>query len=113
MQSSTNSPVDPANPSTFQYYERDGIIWGDYRGDTVTFGRFIGTRVADELAVSFAHVLVVDGSVIMGTGGSVVEAVGEGIRLVERFTIDDIDHVSICVEPDQAELNMPGSSLSR
>jgi hypothetical protein len=98
MESSSNSAVDPNSPSSFQYFERDGVIWGDYDGDTVTFGRFVGTRVGNQLSVSFAHVMAADGRVITGASGSVVEATTEGIRLVENFTIDDVDHVSICVE---------------
>ncbi|MDQ1548154.1 MAG: hypothetical protein QOH69_3058 [Actinomycetota bacterium] len=98
MESSTNSAVDPDSPSSFQYFERDGVIWGDYDGDTVTFGRFVGTRVGNQLSVSFAHVMADDGRVITGTSGSVVEVSTDGIRLVENFTIDDVDHVSICVE---------------
>ena len=46
-------------------YEKDGAIWGDYSGDTVTFGRFIGTRTGDTIWVSFVHVLVSDGAVVM------------------------------------------------
>ena len=98
MESSTNSAVDPNSPSSFQYFERDGVIWGNYDGDTVTFGRFVGTRIGNQLSVSFAHVMAADGRVVTGTSGSVVEATAEGIRLVEHFTIDAVDHVSICVE---------------
>jgi hypothetical protein len=98
MESSSNSSVDPSSPSSFRYFERDGVIWGDYDGDTVTFGQFVGTRVGNQLSVSFAHVMATDGRVITGTSGSVVEATTDGIRLVENFTIDDVDHVSICVE---------------
>jgi hypothetical protein len=98
MLSSTNSAVDANSPSSFQYFERDGVIWGEYDGDTVTFGRFVGTRVGNELSVSFAHVMAADGLVVTGTSGSRVEDTSEGIRLVENFTIDDVDHVSICVE---------------
>ena len=98
MASSTNSPVDPASPSVFRYFERDGVIWGDYDGDTVDFGRFVGTRVGNALSVSFAHTMAHDGTVVAGTGGSVVDAGPEGIRLIERFQIGDVEHVSICVE---------------
>jgi hypothetical protein len=105
MESSTNSAVDPNSPSSFQYFERDGVIWGDYDGDTVTFGRFVGTRVGNELSVSFAHVMVTDGRVVTGTSGSVVEATADGIRLVENFTIDDVNHVSICVEVPAEEVD--------
>ena len=98
MESSTNSPVDPASPSAFRYFERDGVVWGDYDGDTVTFGRFVGTRTANELDVSFVHVMASDGAIVTGTGGSRVELADDGIRLIETFRIDGVDHVSICVE---------------
>lgn len=98
MESSTASAVDPESPSRFEYSERDGVIWGDYVGDTVTFGRFVGTRTGDELSVSFAHVMVADGSVVTGTSASTVETSGETIRLIEKFRIGDTDHVSICTE---------------
>ena len=106
MESSTASAVDPASPSRFRYSERDGVVWGDYDGDTVTFGRFVGTRSGDLLAVSFAHVLVEGGAVVTGSSRSTVQAAGPGspVRLVEDFRIGDVDHTSVCVEvrPDRA-----------
>ncbi len=106
MESSSNSAVDSNSPSSFLYFERDGVIWGDYDGDTVTFGRFVGTRVGNDLSVSFAHVMSADGLVVTGTSGSVVEDTPDGIRLIESFRIGDVDHVSVCVEVrgDQPEL---------
>jgi hypothetical protein len=99
MKSSTNSVVNLTSPSRFRYFERDGVVWGDYDGDTVTFGHFVGARVGNDLRVSFVHVLVADGGVVAGTGGSVVEPMAEGtVRLVEHFQIDGTHHVSICVE---------------
>ncbi len=99
MESSTASVVDPDSPSRFEYHERDGVIWGDYDGDTVTFGRFIGTRVDDTLDVRFVHVGRESGAVSMGTSVSTVEP-GDGglLRLVERFVLDGADHVSVCLE---------------
>ncbi|GAB3040332.1 hypothetical protein GCM10027052_21700 [Parafrigoribacterium mesophilum] len=44
MESSTNSIVDATSASHFRYFERDGVVWGDYDGDTVTFGHFVGAR---------------------------------------------------------------------
>ena len=99
MTSSTNSAVNAESPSRFRYSERDGVIWGDYEGDTVTFGRFVGTRTGNALDVTFAHVMLDDGSVVTGTGASRVESDPEGrLRLVEDFVLDGVDHVSICVE---------------
>lgn len=102
MTSSSNSAVDPSSPSRFSYFERDGIVWGEYTGDTVTFGRFVGTRVGDDLSISFAHVLTADGSVVTGTSGSHVESDSEGLRLVETFELDGVEHVSVCVETTPA-----------
>jgi hypothetical protein len=98
MISSSNSAVDPSSPSRFSYFERDGVVWGEYVGDTVTFGRFVGTRVGDELSISFAHVMTADGSVVTGTSGSRVETAADGLRLVESFEVDGVEHVSVCVE---------------
>ena len=98
MVSSTNSAVDAESPSRFRYFERDGVIWGEYWGDTVTFGRFVGTRAGNALSVSFAHVLVSDGAVVTGTSASEIESSDAGLRLVERFVVDGVDHVSICAE---------------
>jgi hypothetical protein len=99
MASSTNSVVDPASPSTFRYFERDGVVWGEYEGGTVSFGRFVGTRVGNELQISFAHVTLGDERVVSGTSRSDVEPQPDGsVRLVERFRVGDADHVSVCVE---------------
>ncbi len=98
MTSSTNSRVDPESPSTFLYHERDGVIWGDYEGDTVTFGRFVGRREGQRLSVEFVHVLVSDGTVVSGDGESRVELRPEGLSLVEAFELDGVQHESVCVE---------------
>ena len=66
MVSSTTSAVDPESPSIFEYFERDGAIWGGYEGDTVTFGKFVGTRTGDTIWVSFVHVLKADGTAFDG-----------------------------------------------
>lgn len=98
MVSSTASEVDEESPSRFEYHERDGMIWGDYFGDTVTVGKFLGTRVGDILDVSFVHALVTDGSLVTGSSTSTVVFDNDGIRLVENFVIDGEPHVSVCVE---------------
>lgn len=99
MVSSTTSAVDPDAPSEFTYWERDGAIWGDYTGDTVTFGRFVGTRTGDTIWVSFVHVLVADGSVVTGDGESELELTDDGlIRLVEHYEMHGAPQLSVCEE---------------
>jgi hypothetical protein len=98
MVASTASEVNPESPSRFEYHENNGLIWGDYTGDTVTAGRFVGSRIGDVLDVRFAHVLLSDGAVVIGSSASRVESDGELLTLVEDFVIDGVDHVSTCVE---------------
>ncbi|WP_407358962.1 hypothetical protein LTA6_001268 [Microbacterium sp. LTA6] len=99
MVSSTTSAVDPDAPSEFVYWERDGAIWGEYSGDTVTFGRFVGTRTADSIWVSFVHVLVSDGTVVTGDGESELELTADGlIRLVEHYEMHGAPQLSVCEE---------------
>lgn len=99
MISSTTSTVDPDSPSEFLYQERDGAIWGEYSGDTVTFGRFVGTRTGDTIWVSFVHVLVADGSVITGDGESELELTDDGrVRLVEHYEMHGLPQLSVCEE---------------
>ncbi|WP_217177074.1 hypothetical protein [Streptomyces sp. AC495_CC817] len=99
MVSSTTSAVDPEAPSQFTYQERDGAIWGDYTGDTVTFGRFVGTRTGDTIWVSFVHVLAADGTVVTGDGESELELTDDGlIRLVEHYEMHGAPQLSVCEE---------------
>ena len=99
MESSTASIVDPQSPSRFLYHERDGLVWGDYEGDTVTIGHFVGTRIGDALSVTFAHVVAANGAVVTGASDSTVRTAEDGrLRLVEDFRIGGVDHVSSCIE---------------
>lgn len=99
MVSSTTSVVDPDAPSVFHYFEQDGMIWGDYAGDTVTAGRFIGTRSGDAIQVSFVHVLVAFGDVVSGDGRSEIERGTDGmLRLVERYEMHGEPQLSVCVQ---------------
>lgn len=103
MVSSTTSAVDPDSPSVFRYFEADGMIWGDYTGDTVTIGRFVGTRTGDTIWVSFVHVLAADGSVVTGDGESEIELTDDGLlRLVEHYEMHGAPQLSICVEAPAA-----------
>ena len=113
LQSSTASRVDPDAPTRFSYHEADGVLWGEYSGDTVTEGRFVGVREGERIEVSFVHSLVagrpdVGGSdvggpdagrsVVRGTAASRIERSDAGLRLVEEFEVDGRPQVSVCVE---------------
>ena len=98
MTSSTASPVSDTAPSVFNYREQDGIVWGDYRGDTVTFGRFVGARTGDVLDVHFVHRLVANGAVATGASTSRIEVADGRLTLVENFELHGEQHVSVCIE---------------
>ena len=99
MVSSTASAVDAASPTTFDYHQDGRLIWGEYTGDTVTEGRFVGEITGAEVRVSFAHALVGDGSVVRGDAVSRAEHADDGrIRLIEDFAVDGVDHVSVCLQ---------------
>lgn len=99
MVSSTASRVDPDAPTRFRYHEADGVLWGEYTGDTVTTGRFVGTRSDDRIDVRFVHALVAGGAPITGAASSRIEQDDDGrLRLVEDFEVDGEPQVSICAE---------------
>ncbi|MGP6169854.1 hypothetical protein ACTU6V_01445 [Microbacterium sp. A204] len=98
MISSTTSVVDPDAPSTFRYFEKDGAVWGDYFGDTVTFGRFVGTRTGNVISIHFVHVLVADGTVVTGSGDSDIEQDESGLRLIEHYEMHGKPQLSVCAE---------------
>ncbi|NRQ40101.1 hypothetical protein HII36_51005 [Nonomuraea sp. NN258] len=104
MVSSTASAVDQDSPTSFQYWEADGVVWGSYTGDTVIHGRFVGTRDGDVVAISYAHALKAGGTA-GGQSTSRIETEQDGrLRLVEEFRFDGDDtlHVSVCTEVAQA-----------
>lgn len=99
MVSSTASAVDSDAPTTFDYHQDGSLIWGEYTGDTVTEGRFVGEVAGAEVRVSFAHALASDGTVVRGDAVSRAEQSDDGrIRLIEDFAVDGVDHVSVCVQ---------------
>lgn len=98
MVSSTASRVDPDAPTRFRYSEAGGAVWGEYAGDTVTVGRFVGTRVGDRLTVSFVHVPVAGGPPVSGQATSRIERGEAGLRLVEDFEVEGAPQVSVCAE---------------
>ncbi|WP_169984446.1 hypothetical protein [Microbispora sp. H10836] len=100
MISSTASEVNADAPTEFAYEESGGVIWGQYTGDTVVHGRFVGTRDADRIEISYVHLLKT-GERASGRGASRIETAGDGrLRLVEEFQFEDDDttHISICAE---------------
>ncbi|WP_433559074.1 hypothetical protein ACQPWY_12615 [Pseudonocardia xinjiangensis] len=98
MVSSTASEVDPASPTVFDYHERDGMVWGEYEGDTVRIGRFVGTREERRISIRFTHVVDATGEVVGGAAESRIEPHADGLRLVEDFRTADGDQVSVCME---------------
>ena len=55
-------------------------------------------RPARELAISFAHELVADRSVVRGEATSRVEERDGTIALIEEFTKDGAAHESVCLQ---------------
>ncbi|WP_232666810.1 hypothetical protein [Pseudonocardia sp. TRM90224] len=98
MVSSTSSTVDPDSPTVFDYHERDGMVWGEYEGDTVRIGRFVGSREGERLSVRFTHVVDATGEVVGGAAESRIERHDGGLRLVETFHTADGEQVSVCAE---------------
>lgn len=106
---STASVVDAAAPTRFRYHEHAGdsgdsgdsggvLVWGEYAGDTVTAGRFVGRRDGNRLAITFAHVDTA-GRLAQGSADSAIDRDEGGLlRLTEHFTANGVAHVSICRE---------------
>ena len=99
MISSTASDVSDEAPTRFHYRQHGLLVWGEYTGDTVTQGRMVGRVVGDRIEISFAHALVADGSVVMGSAVSVAELRADGlIYLIEKFEKNGVTHQSVCVQ---------------
>lgn len=99
MLSSTASVVDESAPTVFHYHQSGRLVWGEYTGDTVTEGRFVGEVVEGEVRISFAHALADDGSVVRGDAVSRVEHAEDGrMLLVEDFVVDGVAHVSVTAQ---------------
>jgi hypothetical protein len=99
MISSTASRVSEDTPTHFFYRQHGALVWGDYTGDTVTQGRMVGRVNGNLLEISFAHALLSDGSVVMGSAVSVAELREDGlIYLIEQFEKDGQMHHSVCVQ---------------
>lgn len=98
MVSSTSSTVDPAAPTVFAYHERNGMVWGEYEGDTVRIGRFVGRRDGQDVSIRFTHVVDATGEVVDGAARSRIERHAGGLQLVESFRTAEGEQVSVCAE---------------
>jgi hypothetical protein len=100
MVSSTASVVDAEQPTRFQYREDDGVVWGEYFGDTVSIGRFCGSRDGAELVVNFVHRGHSAATPTVGTARSVISADKNGALLLTEDFVgpDGADHISVCRE---------------
>ncbi len=95
---SSASRVDPDAPTRFVYHERDGLLWGEYAGDTVRVGRFVGSRRGHDVLVRFGHVVDATGDLVVGEAKSRIRLHADGaIELVERFGLGDSE-TSVCRE---------------
>jgi hypothetical protein len=98
MVSSTASTVNTAAPTVFHYHERDGLLWGEYDGDTVRLGRFVGSRDRAQVRISFGHVVGATGEVVSGDAHSTLQRGEDGtLELVETFGAAG-EHTSVCRE---------------
>ncbi|WP_022892227.1 hypothetical protein [Agromyces subbeticus] len=99
MVSSTSSVVDADAPTRFVYREADGVIWGEYLGDTVSIGRFCGVRNEARIDISFVHRGPRVGTVT-GSASSVISLADDGALLLteEYRTPDGALHTSVCRE---------------
>ena len=98
MVSSTASAVDADAPTVFRYHERDGLVWGEYTGDTVRLGRFVGSRRGHQVQICFGHVVGATGEIVSGDAHSMVHRGDDGmLELVETFGSSG-EHTSVCRE---------------
>jgi hypothetical protein len=99
MVSSTASVVSDTAPTRFRYSEHDGLVWGEYWGDTVTEGRFCGRRDDQLLRVAFVH-RTVAGALVTGEATSRISQDADGLLvLTEDFAAPDgSPQVSVCRE---------------
>ncbi|MBH0129170.1 hypothetical protein [Salinibacterium sp. NK8237] len=100
--SSSGSAVSTQTPTRFRYHQEGLMVWGEYYGDTVSVGRFVGRRTGNVVSISFAHSLVSGGEVVLGHAESTIQWNADGkLELYETFEKDGASHISICIEADR------------
>jgi hypothetical protein len=63
--------------TTFDYHERDGLVWAEYAGGGIRLGRLTGTRSGDLLDFRYVHVSA-DGSTSSGHCAARLELLPDG-----------------------------------
>jgi hypothetical protein len=103
LEVSSASTVDAVAPTRFDFSERTGVVWGEYRGDTVTTGHCVGVRTGSTLNEYFVHELVRTGETLMGDSSTEVRVRADGsLELVEEFVLDGTPGRSVCVQAADA-----------
>ncbi|EAR25368.1 hypothetical protein A20C1_03856 [marine actinobacterium PHSC20C1] len=102
MTYSSGSAVSPTAPTRFRYRQEGEMVWGEYVGDSVSLGRFVGRRDGNELTIRFAHRPSSGADVVLGEAHSTIRWNQEGqLELYETFEKDGASHVSKCIEADR------------
>ena len=96
LHSSTSAVA--SDPTRFSYFENEGVVWGDYVGDTVVEGRFAGVREGDTVRLSYNH-RSVSGALTHGNAVTIVSRAADGaLRLTEFYGSAAGHETSVCVE---------------
>lgn len=99
---SSGSQVSTTSPTRFRYHQHGQMIWGEYFGDTVAVGRFVGRRDGDVLSIRFAHRPLSGADVVLGTAQSTIQRNNDGgLELFETFEKNGEPHISICGEAER------------
>lgn len=83
--STVAGPGDVDGRTRFHYRQDGDVVWADYAGGSVVRGHLIGSRRGARLDFRYVH-LDTDGGTATGHCESVVECVGDRLRLHERWS---------------------------
>lgn len=82
--SAVAGPGDVDGRTRFRYRQEGDVVWADYSGGGVVHGHLVGLRRGGRLDFRYVH-LDTAGDTAVGHCESVVERVGERLRLHERW----------------------------